>query len=149
MGTTIKELTDSKKYFNILSEEWKELITPVWQQHASSSNIYGLFLNNELIGGGILFSKMPPFATQFEKDNATLFEKGYLYLGYVWVRENHRNKGYASNFLTLLKNEHPNQKYWLTIEEENLRYFYEQNGFTVYAESENEYPKEWILTYNG
>ncbi|WP_320417097.1 GNAT family N-acetyltransferase [Tenacibaculum sp. IB213877] len=149
MGTFIKPISNQTELFSILSDEWKELITPVWQLHASSSNIYGLFLNDQLIGGGILFYKMPPYATSFELENENLFKKGYVYLGYVWISENHRNKGYASKFLTLLKKENPSQKYWLTIEEENLRYFYEQNGFTMYAESENEYPKEWILTYNG
>ena len=110
----------------------------------------GLYINNQLIGGGILFSKMPPYATNFEKSNAILFEKGYLYIGYIWISEKYRNKGYASAFLTLLKKENPHQKFWLTIEEGNLRYFYEQNSFTMHAESDDiTTTKEWILIYNG
>ena len=158
MGTLIKKsdsilikvLNDETHYFSILSNEWQELIIPVWKKHKTTSKIVGLYINNQLIGGGILFSKMPPYATNFEKSNAILFEKGYLYIGYIWISEKYRNKGYASAFLTLLKKENPHQKFWLTIEEGNLRYFYEQNGFTMHAESDDiTTTKEWILIYNG
>ena len=49
----------------------------------------------------------------------------------------------------VLKKEYPSQKYWLTIEEEDLSNFYEQNGFTIFAKSENQLHKEWILVHNG
>lgn len=149
-STLLKVINNETHYFSILSKEWQELIIPVWKKHKTTSKIVGLYINNQLIGGGILFSKMPPYATNFEKSNAILFEKGYLYIGYIWISEKYRNKGYASAFLTLLKKENPHQKFWLTIEEGNLRYFYEQNGFTMHAESDHiTTTKEWILIYNG
>ena len=147
INCSIQEIA-SNDFFPILSTEWKKLITPVWNNHAINSKIIGLFLDDTLIGGGILFNKTPPYATCFEKDHDFLFERGYIYLGYVWIQEQHRNKGYASSFLTLLKKANPHLKIWLTIEEENLRYFYEQNGFKLFAESkEIDITKEWILTY--
>ncbi|WGH75739.1 GNAT family N-acetyltransferase [Tenacibaculum tangerinum] len=147
---SIAVISDEIRYFSLLSEEWKKLIVPVWRKYSAYSTIYGLFVNSQLMGGGILFNEMPPYATLFEKNNAVLFQKGYLYLGYVWIVENYRNKGYASTFLSLLKKEKPNQKFWLTIEEENLRYFYEQNGFKMFAESDGiKTTKEWILIYDN
>lgn len=144
--TLLKVIINENTFFSILPKEWQELIIPAWKEHQNSSKIYGLFLNNILVGGGILFDTLPPFATKIEKNNIHLFNKGYLYLGYVYISERYRNKGYASIFLTQLKTQH--RKLWLTVEEAALLYFYKQNGFKIYTEDTSlTNTKEWILTY--
>jgi hypothetical protein len=54
----------------------------------------------------------------------------------------------ASQWLTLLKNQDPTQKYWLTIEEEWLKHFYEKNGFVLIEESKDEDDKEWLYVFS-
>ena len=103
--------------------------------------------NEELIAGGIVFSEKINEMTPFENSFEYLFKEGYLYLGYIWVVEQHRNKKLASKWLSYLKIQNPLQNYWLTIEEEELKHFYEKNDFKLIAESEDTDSKEWILTY--
>jgi hypothetical protein len=52
----------------------------------------------------------------------------------------------GSEWLLSLKKVNPEQGFWLTIEEEPLKYFYEKNSFTVVDESKSE-PKEWVMVY--
>ena len=81
-------------------------------------------------------------------DERYLFSEGYLYIGFIWVPEHNRNRQLASQWLTLLKNQDPNQKYWLTIEEQPLKYFYEKNGFKLIKESNDEDDKEWLYVFS-
>ncbi|MFZ2285285.1 MAG: hypothetical protein WAV86_15570, partial [Lutibacter sp.] len=73
---------------------------------------------------------------------------GYLYIGFIWVPLEKRNRNLASQWLTLLKNQDPTQKYWLTIEEEWLKHFYEKNGFVLIEESDDDENKEWLYLFS-
>lgn len=135
-----------QKFFNLLPPDWQEIIVPQWENYKNTSSIYVFKENNELIAGGIIFEKSHPNMTDFEKEHQYLYDENYFYIGFVWVIPEKRNQQLASKWLAKLIEEHSNQKYWLTIEEETLKYFYEKNGFKMIAESENSESKEWIFT---
>ena len=139
------------QFFDILPTEWKNLIVPNWIYYKKMATIYVIKDNNEIISGGIVFSNKLNEMTTFELEYEHLFSNGYLYLGYLWVPEHKRNQQLATKWLTYLKGLNPQQKYLLTIEEEQLNYFYKKNGFKLYAESNDNEDnlKEWIFTYNS
>ena len=55
--------------------------------------------------------------------------KGYLYVGFIFVIEERRQQNLGSIWLDNLKKMYPNQKFWLTIEDLKLDTFYVKNGF--------------------
>lgn len=136
-----------EQFFNMLPEDWQALIVPYWENYKDAAKIYVLKEADEVVAGGLVFSKSLPDMSDFERSQQHLFSEGYLYIGFIWVPTHKRNQQLASQWLTLLKNQNPKQKYWLTIEEEQLKYFYEKNGFVLIEESDNEDDKEWLFTW--
>jgi hypothetical protein len=138
-----------KQFFDILPQDWKNSIIPNWVYYKNSAKIYVIKENFEIICGGIVFTEALKEMTPFEIKFKHLFNEGYYYLGYIWVAEHKRNQQLATKWLNALKSKNPSQKYWLTIEEEPLNYFYKKNGFNLFAESDDTAEvKEWIFTYN-
>lgn len=147
MNTQFSNATDnSEQFFNILPDDWKALIEPYWDNYKDAAKIYVLKEDDEVVAGGIVFSKSLPDMSDFERSVQSLFSEGYLYIGFIWVPLDKRNRQLASQWLTLLKNQDPNQKYWLTIEEAWLKHFYEKNGFKLIKESNDADNKEWLFT---
>ncbi|NEW80395.1 MAG: hypothetical protein GZ086_13435 [Gelidibacter sp.] len=136
-----------EQFFNMLPEDWQDLIVPYWKSYKEVAKIYILKEDDEVVAGGLVFSKSLPDMSDFERLLQYLFSEGYLYIGFIWVPLDKRNQQLASQWLTLLKNQDPNQKYWLTIEEAWLKYFYEKNGFKLIEESDDASEKEWLFTY--
>jgi len=136
-----------EQFFNMLPEDWQVLIVPYWESYKDDAKIYVLKENDEVVAGGLVFSKSLPDMSDFEKSLQYLFTEGYLYLGFIWVPLDKRNRQLASQWLTLLKNQDPTQKYWLTIEEPWLKHFYEKNGFKLIKESDDAGDKEWLYVY--
>ena len=83
----------------------------------------------------------------YEKDAELWFDKGYRYLGYVFVDEAHRNRRLGSVWLDKIKEVFPMRGLWLSIEEENLHKFYERNGFKRVATAINGELEEGIYVY--
>lgn len=148
MNIEFSNATDRpEQFFNMLPDDWQVLIVPYWDNYKGSAKIYILKEGNEAVAGGLIFSKSLPDMSDFERSLQYLFSEGYLYIGFIWVPEHKRNRQLASQWLTLLKDQDPNQKYWLTIEEQPLKYFYEKNDFKLIKESNNDDDKEWLFTY--
>jgi len=148
MNLQFINVTDEpNQFFNMLPEDWKPYIVPYWDSYRDSAKIYVLKENDEVVAGGLVFSKSLPDMSDFERSQQYLFKEGYLYIGFIWVPLHKRNRNLASQWLTLLKNQDPNQKYWLTIEEAWLKHFYEKNGFVLIEESNDAANKEWLFTW--
>jgi hypothetical protein len=148
MDIQFSNTTDNpEQFFNILPEDWRVLIAPYWEDYKNSAKIYVLKENEEVVAGGLVFSKSLPDMSDFEKSVQYLFSEGYFYIGFIWVPTHLRNRQLASQWLTLLKKQDPTQKYWLTIEEEWLKHFYEKNGFDLIEESNDAANKEWLYTW--
>ncbi|MGC1631822.1 MAG: GNAT family N-acetyltransferase [Gelidibacter sp.] len=144
------ELTDDPQaFFEILPQDWQDEIVPFWNDYKTEAKIYTLEKNSVLIGGGIVFYKSPPHFEYFESEAKTLFDDGYLYLGFIWIAEEQRNKNLGSVWLNQLKAQNPNQNYFLLTEEEYLQHFYEKNHFYQLKHVQNQEQKEWLYLSKG
>ena len=140
-----KELVeDSKAFFDLLPQDWQDEIVPFWDAIKSEAKIYTLQQHETLVGGGIVFYNSPPDFEYFENEAKTLFDDGYLYLGFIWIAENQRNKNLGSIWLNKLKAENPNQKFFLLTEEDYLQHFYEKNDFSRIKQVQNQDHQEWL-----
>jgi len=138
----------SNSFFKILPLDWQDGIVPYWKTSKKTTKIYVLEDNNEILAGGLVFSECPPEMEFFKIEAQEWFEKGYLYIGFLWVPEKFRNQNLGTLWLNALKQLDKNQKYWLTIEEDNLRYFYEKNEFRYCKTIQNETIKEQLLFFD-
>lgn len=134
-----------EKFFSILPDDWQQSIIPFWPDYQDSARIFILSTPEEVLGGGIVFSSVSPDTLTYQKEAQAWFDRGYLYIGFLWISEKYRGKRLGSRWLELLRLQLPYQKFWLSIDEFQLAAFYEQNGFTVIRKIEGAYGEEWIL----
>ncbi|MBC8769902.1 GNAT family N-acetyltransferase [Arenibacter sp. BSSL-BM3] len=140
--------SDGRDFFKILPKDWQDIIVPIWEDYKRGARIYVFKNDGELAAGGIVFNGAPPNMTVFEIEEGQKYvELGFQYIGFLFVDPKYRNQALGSKWLMALKVKFPNQSYWLTIEEEGLRSFYEKNGFKCVTESKDPNNPEWILIY--
>ena len=140
--------SDGSNFFKILPNEWQDIIVPVWGNYKMDANIYVFKNNSEIMVGGIVFNGSPPNRTDFEIEEGQKYvELGFKYIGFLFVDSKYRSKSLGSKWLSALKEQFPDQSYWLTIEEEGLKSFYEKNGFKCVSESKDTNNQEWMFTY--
>lgn len=126
---TFKITEDCASFFNILPQVWQDSIVPFWKDYKETTKCYLLFDGNEIVAGGLVFSKCSIDMLYCENEANKWFVNGYLYIGFIYVIEARRQQNLGSIWLDSLKKVHPNQKYWLTIEDSKLDAFYVKNGF--------------------
>lgn len=126
---TFKPLEQTTLFFDLLPSDWQESINPFWEQVKEAAIVYTLEDQNEILAGGIVFSQMTPEMEAYNDEAKYWFSKKYAYIGYVWVPLEKRNKNYGSLWLKHLLSLNDQQHYWLTTEDQKLRYFYEKTGF--------------------
>lgn len=146
MELIFKEIS-AETFFPILSESWQENIVPYWDQYKGNANIYGLFDGANLMAGGIVFSTCSPDMFYNPEEARNWLDKGYLYIGFLWVPEAYRGKKLGSEWLYLLIQRFPEQKFWLTVEEEDLIQFYKKNRFKLIKSLKNGEDTDWLLVY--
>lgn len=144
-----KEIENPHIFFNILPVDWQESIVPYWDVYKSSTKCFALFDNDKLIAGGLVFSECPPDMLYAKEEADYWFLKGYLYLGFIYVLEEHRGENLGSVWLSSLKKMFPKQKFWLTIEDADLHGFYAKNGFVKVNTLNNKGQKEIVYSFNG
>lgn len=142
-----KEITQYSQFFNILPLDWQETILPFWEIYKDSTKCYLLLENEKPIAGGLVFYKCPPDMLYAEEEANVWFNKGYLYLGFIYVLEERRGQNLGSFWLSKLKDKFPQQKYWLTIEDLGLHSFYAKNGFRKEKMLNNNVQKEALYTF--
>lgn len=136
----------ANEFFKMLPLDWQEIIVLNWQKYVNTAQVFALKLNSKIVVGGVVFLDSHPGESALESAYYKKFSKAYKYLGFIWVPVDERNKNFASKWLTCLKEKNPKQKYWLTIEEESLKYFYQKNGFTLIENENNSaIENEWVL----
>ena len=149
MAPQFKDCTARPEYFfSILPPDWRGDIAPVWGDYKDTANIFILESGKQAIGGGIVFSSVSPDTMIYGAEAQHWFDEGYLYIGFLWIAEQHRGKQLGSSWLQQLIRQFPHQKFWLSIDDYQLLPFYERNGFRLMKEVETASGKEWILTTN-
>lgn len=132
-------------YFEILPADWREEIEPHWKALKEYTRIFTLEGNGMVYGGGLLFNQVSPDTEAYRGEAQLWFDKGYWYIGFLFVPEEFRNLKLGSLWLARILGYFPQQKFWLTVEEENLIKFYEKNGFKLEKSIELPGIKEWLL----
>jgi diamine N-acetyltransferase len=144
---TFQICNDFSEFFKILPKDWQENLIPFWETHKQTTQGYLLVENNQIISGGLVFSKCPPDLLYIEDEANKWFKNGYLYLGFIYVIEARRQQNLGSIWLESLKKMFPNQKFWLTIEDLNLNAFYVKNGFETVKSLDNQGVEEVLYTF--
>lgn len=135
-------------FFEILPLDWKETILPFWDELKASTKGHILVENSKIIAGGLVFSKCPPDMLYAKEEANEWFNKGYLYVGFIYVIEERRHQNLGSIWLDNLKKTDVKQKYWLTIENLKLHAFYVKNGFKKIKKLPNGKEQEWLYAFN-
>jgi diamine N-acetyltransferase len=134
-----KDITSKPEpFFNILPNDWQESIVPFWDLYKDIAKVYVIEIQQKIYVGGIVFFEIPPDMENFKDEAIYWSNKEYYYIGYVWTAEDVRGQNYGSKWLAHLIENDPNQHFWLTTENTELRYFYEKNGFTFIKKLVNE-----------
>ena len=146
---TFEACTNFLSFFKILPQDWQEGIVPFWETYKETTKGYLLIDNNKIIAGGLVFSAWPPDMLYAKDEAETWINKGYLYVGFIFVIEERRQQNLGSIWLDNLKKTYPNQKFWLTIEDLKLDAFYVKNGFKRIKTLNNNGLEEVLYTFEG
>ena len=149
MEPVFQKCKKHNEFFKILPLDWHDTIISNWESYEQSGVIYVLKDNKKIIAGGIVFSENPPKPTPLELKHTHLFKQGYLYLGFIFVLEEYRQKKLASKWLLEVKNSYKKPKFWLSIEDYSLHSFYQKNGFKIIAEDSKAKDPEWLLVFDN
>ena len=141
--------TSYDRFFELLPDDWKEVIVPFWNDYKNTSSIYVFEDQLEVIAGGIVFATCPPDLIAHKDELQHWFDKGYLYLGFIFVKQAMRGQNLGSQWLDAIKRQYPKQSFWLLIEDEHLHYFYKKNGFERVQDFKNTGQTEGLYVYNG
>lgn len=140
------DLSDSAElFFAMLPADWQAGIVPFWQDYQSSARVYTLRKDHRLAGGGLVFSKPSPDTLTYKNEAQNWFDKGYLYIGFLWIDQQFRNRQLGSYWLQQVFRQNPGQKFWLAIEDESLASFYSKNGFYLKKTIHLADSCEWIM----
>ena len=108
---------EGDSFFKILPEDWKDVIESVWDDYKKNANIYVFKNALDITAGGIVFRTAPPNMTDFEIGEWQKYvAANFHYIGFLFVDPKYRGKSLGSEWLTALKDQFPDQSYWLTIE---------------------------------
>jgi GNAT superfamily N-acetyltransferase len=144
---TFELCLNDEQFFKILPKDWNDYILTFWEDFKSTTECFVLVEDKQVIAGGLVFSRCPPDMFYAINETNTWFEKGYLYLGFIFVLEEKRHQNLGSVWLNHLKAKFPNQKYWLTIEDLKLDSFYVKNDFKKVKSLFNENQEEWLYVF--
>jgi len=133
------------KFFTMLPQDWQDEIVPFWDAYQDACHLYTIETGATLIGGGIVFTSMPPDLRYYEHEAQKLFDLGFLYFGYLWLHPAYRGQGLGSFWLEAVKKAYPENPLWLAIEDYGLKPFYEKNGFRIYREMILPHGSEWLM----
>lgn len=140
---------DPTLFFDILPADWQEEIVSHWEDYRYSARVFTLEKKDEILGGGILFSTVSPDTRSYREEAQYWLDRGYLYIGFLWIAEPQRGRGLGSRWLEWVQEILPDSKYWLTIDDYELAPFYERHGFRVVQKIDVGAWEEWILVKNS
>ena len=149
MNIHFKDISDSaEKFINILPEDWQAQLHTIPKAIIKSSKTFILESDTGILAGGLIFSKILPEMAGYRDEAVHWYTSNYLYIGYLWVPKEYRNLKMGSKWLSELKSRYPEQKFWLTIEDYNLKFFYEKNQFRFIKKLDIEKSDEWLMVYD-
>ena len=146
MPLHFKEITEAPApFFDLLPPGWQEDIVPQWPFYQATARIFALKKQGEIHCAGIIFSTVSPDTQTYREVAQGWFDRGFLYIGFLFVPEKYRGKHYGTSWLEALEKQFPGQAFWLAIDEFGLKNFYQKNGFQLVKQVTGEFGPEWIL----
>ncbi|MER3374609.1 MAG: GNAT family N-acetyltransferase [Allomuricauda sp.] len=101
-----------------------------YQEHSKDCmELFVMTEQDKIVAGGIVMEGLPPDMKIFEKRVGPFIEKGYLYIGFLFVVKEYRGQDIGSTWLRCIKGVYGANGFWLTVEEPGLIGFYKKNGF--------------------
>jgi GNAT superfamily N-acetyltransferase len=143
------KLTDyteqADEFFQILPKDWQEQIVPYWNTYKQQTRVYVWLEGGQLIGGGLVFDNLSP-DMEIHRNLLQKYLKPHMkYLGFIWINDSYRSQGLGKKWLQEIFVQHPQNGFWLSIEDENLKYFYSKLGFSVVEKLSHSDNEEWIM----
>lgn len=117
------------QFLAAMPEEWRADFRLYLESCADRMELFVITDNGQIIAGGIVMNGLPPEMKRFEKDIKHYIEKGYLYIGFLFVATEYRKQNIGSTWLRHITEAFDTQGFWLTVEDVGLIEFYEKNGF--------------------
>lgn len=130
-----KMKTTDGSIFDFYPPDWQSELLSEWAKIKSTSNIYALYNEDLLLAMGIVFSGNWPQSGEIDIEASKEFRK-FKYIGYVYTHADYRNQNIGSYWFKSLVNLHPDQQFWLSIEDLNLEKFYLKIGFQPWAKND-------------
>jgi GNAT superfamily N-acetyltransferase len=146
MGILLIDITGTPdRFFSILPKDWSVEIAPFWDAYANTARIFGVQENDQIVAGGIVFSTVSPDTRGYEHEAQSWYDRGYLYIAFLFVSPEKRGKGLGSFWMNEVRKILPGQSFWLAVEDKDLVNFYQPLGFRVEKQVNNVGAVEWIL----
>lgn len=117
------------QFLAAMPEDWRADFHLYLESCANRMELFVITDNGQIIAGGIVMNGLPPEMKLFEKDIKPFIEKGYLYIGFLFVATEYRKQNIGSTWLSHIMKMFGTQGFWLTVEDPGLITFYEKNGF--------------------
>lgn len=137
--------SDPERFFRLLPADWREGIVPYWESYGSHALIYGLEVNGELAGGGIVFHEATDETIAYGHIADQYYQQHFCYIGYLWIHPEYRGLGLGSSWLSNVHNILSNRSFWLTVDDPALQVFYERNGYKTTGTFATAYGTDWIM----
>lgn len=112
-----------------MPEEWRLDFCMYLENSVDRMELFTITEQGHILGGGMLFKGLPPEMKIFEKEVEPFVERGYLYIGFLFVVPEYRGQNIGSTWLGCIKTLYGDKGFWLTVEEPGLVSFYEKSGF--------------------
>lgn len=140
------DLSDEpERFFELLPADWAIELAPYWPEYRGQAQIYGLVEAGQVIAGGVVFMTVTRDIMAYGTAAKGWLDRGYRYIGFLFVAENRRKEGLGSRWLRELQARTPAQAYWLAIDDHGLLSFYQKLGFRLAEKVWNVDTEEWIL----
>lgn len=140
-----EQLPDPSEFLALLPGDWRDPLEQWMRHHPGEPRFHVLRDDGKLLAGGALFNSVPPEMHAFEAQARDWLERGFGYLGFIWVIPSHRGQGLGSRWLLEMLASGLRAGYWLTVEEEKLVEFYRRCGFRSLGEIPGDSGPEWLL----
>ena len=128
---------------SVYPADWAALLTPQWLELRNTAEVYGLYVDENLVCIGIIFTDKLPTPSELELTHSQHFT-AYDYLGYLYTLPAYRNQGRGSLWIKRLIELDTHPKLWLTIESIDLGRFYSKNGF-IFLNPEAHKAEEYLM----
>lgn len=133
------------QFFQILPKDWQDQIVPYWNTYKQQTRVYVWLEDGQLIGGGLVFDNLSPDMEIHRSLLQKYLQPHIKYLGFIWINDSYRSQGLGKKWLQEIFAQYPKNGFWLSIEDENLKYFYGKLGFSVVEKLTHSDNEEWIM----